>query len=163
MHEEVNSYTVCFVVTSDSVYYGQKSDEVRGVAAKLIELCPSATLAGYEVVANDVDLIRAKIMSWLDRCDVMVVSGGTGIGNRDVSVEAVAPLARKEVPGFGELFRALSFREVGFRAYLSRASAYVIGRSLVFVVPGNPKAVELALRDIICHMVAHALYELRRS
>lgn len=93
--------------------------------------------------------------------DVVVVSGGTGFSPRDVSVDALRPLVTRDAPGFGELFRQLSFAEVGAAAMLSRAFAGAVGRQLLFVLPGSPKAVELAFERLILPEAAHWLGQLR--
>jgi len=161
-HMVVKPFSVCFVVTSDSVARGSKADEIKSIAESLNAYCPDAMLKGYNVVENVIEKIRLLVTEYAAKCDVVIVTGGTGLSSRDVSIEAVEPLASKHLPGFGELFRSLSYNQVGIRAYLSRATAYVVERSLVFIVPGNPKAVELAVKDIICKLAPHALYEIRR-
>uniref|UniRef100_A0A7J3Z6J9 Molybdenum cofactor biosynthesis protein MoaB n=1 Tax=Ignisphaera aggregans TaxID=334771 RepID=A0A7J3Z6J9_9CREN len=161
-HETVRPFSLCFIVTSDSVVKGLKPDEIKPVAESTSSLCPDAVLRSYAVVGNSIEEIRSLVLEVINRCDVVMVTGGTGLSRRDVSIEAVKPIASKVMPGFGELFRHLSYRHVGIRAYLSRATAYVVGRALVFIVPGNPNAVRLALKDIICELSPHALYEIRR-
>ena len=91
----------------------------------------------------------------------MLVTGGTGVAPRDVTVEAIAPLFDKQLPGFGELFRALSFAEVGSAAYLSRASAGIAGGKPVFLLPGAPQAVELAMERLILPEAAHLVAQAR--
>ena len=159
---EVEKFTICFIVTSDAVSKGLKPDEIKPIADNIASICNKAVLQSYVVVPNDVVKIRELVYEYSEKCDVIVVTGGTGISRRDVSIEAVEPLASKTIPGFGELFRALSYREIGVRAYLSRASAYVVKNSLVVVVPGNPSAVKLAIKDILCALAPHAVYEIRR-
>lgn len=161
-HFVVENFSICFIVTSESVLGGLKSDEIRPLAERLHELCPKAFVKSYLVIGNDIGAIRETVLNYSKICDVVVVSGGTGISRRDVSIEAVEPLSNKKILGFGELFRALSYKQIGVRAYISRASAYVVNNSLVFVVPGNPDAVKLAL-EIICEVAPHAIYEARRT
>lgn len=88
--------------------------------------------------------------------EAVVLSGGTGIGPRDVTCEAIRPLLDRELEGFGEAFRRLSFDAIGTRALLSRAVAGVRGKCLVFVVPGSPKAVTLAIEQLIRPLLPHA-------
>lgn len=126
--------------------------------------------AGHEVVAsdllpNDEPRVRALVEAWTRREDVdaVLLTGGTGLGSRDRSVEAVRPLLEKEIPGFGELFRLLSFQEqVGTSAILSRALAGSARRTLVVVLPGSKAAVELATRRILLPELPHLLREIRR-
>ncbi len=112
--------------------------------------------AGHPIVArrivkDDVEEIRHAFQSWLatESPEVVVVTGGTGITARDVTVEALAPLVSKEIPGFGELFRWLSYEEIGAATIQSRAFAALAGSVLVFALPGSTGAVRLALDRII--------------
>ena len=89
--------------------------------------------------------------------DAIVISGGTGLAPEDVTLEAVEPLFDKTIPGFGELFRLKSLEDVGTAAILSRASAGVVGRCVVFCLPGSPAAVELALKELIIPEARHII------
>ncbi len=117
------------------------------------------------LVRDDLGAIRAEVRAALTQAevDVVLVPGGTGLSPRDVTVEAVAPLFEKEIPGFGELFRMLSFEEIGAAAMLSRATAGVVSRRVVFLLPGSPAALELALQRLVLPEVAHLLAQARRS
>jgi molybdopterin adenylyltransferase len=94
--------------------------------------------------------------------DVLVLTGGTGVAPRDVTVEAVSPLFEKPLPGFGELFRMLSHRQVGSAAMLSRAAAGVAAGRAVFLLPGSPKGVVLALDELILPEAGHLVSQARR-
>ena len=126
--------------------------------------------AGHEVLAlallpNDESRVRAHVAEWLARTDLdlILITGGTGLGSRDRTVEAVRPLMEKEIPGFGELFRLLSFQEqVGTAAILSRALAGSARGKLVVSLPGSRAAVDLALQRILLPEAAHLIRELRR-
>lgn len=114
------------------------------------------TGAGHRVVArrivkDDLAGIREAVAAWVDdaRVDVVVVTGGTGITERDVTPEAVAPLVTKRIPGFGELFRQLSFADIGTSTIQSRAEAALCGSTLVFLLPGSTGAVRLAMDRIV--------------
>lgn len=96
------------------------------------------------------------------RADLVVVTGGTGVAPRDVSPEAARAVGDRELPGFGELFRMLSFAEVGPAAQLSRAACVVAGTSVIYVLPGSPAACALALDRLIIPEVRHLLGQLRR-
>jgi molybdenum cofactor biosynthesis protein B len=95
--------------------------------------------------------------------DAVVVTGGTGLAPRDRTPDVVGALFERRLPGFGELFRLLSFQEIGAAAMLSRADAGTIGPVLVFLLPGSPAAVELAVRKLIAPELAHAVSQLRRA
>jgi len=92
--------------------------------------------------------------------DSVIVCGGTGITKRDITIEAAERLLDKHMPGFGEIFRRLSYDEVGSAAVLSRALAGVMNRKVVLCLPGSTDAVKLAMTQLvlpeICHMVKHA-------
>ncbi|KAB2954064.1 MAG: MogA/MoaB family molybdenum cofactor biosynthesis protein [Thermoanaerobaculia bacterium] len=97
------------------------------------------------------------------RVDVVLVTGGTGVSPRDVSPEALRPLLERELPGFGELFRLLSFEEIGSAAMLTRASAGTTADGkAVFLLPGAPKALALALDRLILPEIGHLLAQARR-
>jgi molybdenum cofactor biosynthesis protein B len=112
---------------------------------------------------NEVEAIRRETrrLLGLPGVDAVLVCGGTGFSARDVSVEAVRALVEGDMPGFGELFRALSFAEIGSAAMLTRAYAGVLGRQAVFVLPGSPDAAALALERLILPEVAHLVGQLR--
>ena len=117
------------------------------------------------LLSNDESQIRRMLEEALNRDDVDVVlcTGGTGLGSRDRTVEVVRPLLERELPGFGELFRVLSFHEqVGAAAMLSRALAGAARGKLVAVMPGSRAAVELAMTRLLLPELKHALRELRR-
>jgi molybdenum cofactor biosynthesis protein B len=109
-------------------------------------------------VRDDVTAIRRMVRGALARRDVdaVLITGGTGIAPRDVTPEAVAPLVRRWLPGFGELFRVLSHDQIGAAAWLSRAAAGVAGDRLVVLLPGSPDAVELAARQLVVPELVHA-------
>lgn len=97
--------------------------------------------------------------------DVVLTTGGTGIGRRDSTVEVVQRLLVRPLDGFGELFRMLSWQQVGSGAMLSRAVAGMAGEradKLIFTMPGSPKAVELAMNQLIVPELKHLLRELRK-
>jgi molybdenum cofactor biosynthesis protein B len=94
--------------------------------------------------------------------DVLIVTGGTGIAPRDVTPEALAPLVERWLPGFGEVFRFLSVRQVGAAAWLSRAAAGVARGRLIVMLPGSRPAVELAMKQLILPELVHALRMLGR-
>ena len=94
--------------------------------------------------------------------DVVITTGGTGITSRDSTYEALSALFDKHLDGFGELFRMLSYEEIGSAAMMSRACAGTIGRRAVFALPGSPQAVQLAVDKLILPEIGHVVRELRR-
>ncbi|HHW5119873.1 TPA: MogA/MoaB family molybdenum cofactor biosynthesis protein [Staphylococcus pseudintermedius] len=118
----------------------------------------------YMIVKDELTAIQSTVQQWLTGdVDVIVTTGGTGIAPRDVTIEAVTPLLDKEIEGFGELFRYLSFTEdVGTRALLSRAVAGTAKRTLIFCLPGSTGAVKLALNRLILPELTHLVYEMNK-
>jgi len=116
------------------------------------------------ILPDDPGPVRELVNQWLARedCDGLLVSGGTGISRRDRTFEALSGLLDKQLDGFGELFRMLSFETVGSAAILSRAIGGVARGKLLFSLPGSPAAVELALDRLIIPELAHLLTELRK-
>ena len=103
------------------------------------------------IVKDDLDAVRHALSVGIDapEIDVVISTGGTGITQRDITPEAFAPLVTKCIPGFGELFRALSYADIGASTIQSRAEAGLCGTTLVFMLPGSTGAVRLALEKII--------------
>lgn len=129
-----------------------------------------AHVAGHRVeaavvVPDDVAAIRRAVrrMLALPGIDVVVLTGGTGFSPRDVTIDAVRPLLDQPIEGFGELFRALSYQQVGAAAMLSRATAGLAGDKAVFLLPGSPKAVSLAMEKLILPEAGHLLAQARRE
>jgi len=94
--------------------------------------------------------------------DVVITTGGTGITARDGTYEAVHELLTKQLPGFGELFRSLSYQQIGAAAMLSRATAGLVNRTVVIVLPGSRQAVRLALEELVLPEIGHLVHEARR-
>ena len=121
-------------------------------------------VARRERVPDEADDIRAAVARLLDAPDVdaVVTTGGTGLAPRDVTPEAVAPLLERRVPGFGELFRMLSFEAIGAAAMLSRAEAGIARGKPCFLLPGSPDACALAVERLILPETGHLVALLRR-
>lgn len=114
------------------------------------------------LVPDEVEAIRGVCDELLAAPGVqcLVVTGGTGVAPRDVTVDALRPRFDRELPGFGELFRSLSYAEVGAAAMLSRATAGVVRGRAIFLLPGSPAAVELALTRLILPVIGHLVDQL---
>ena len=108
-------------------------------------------LASREIITDDRTKITERVRFWCedDRVDVVLITGGTGVTQRDVTPEAILPLVTKEIPGFGELFRMLSYQDIGAATIQSRATAALCGSTLVFALPGSTGAVQLAVEKIL--------------
>ena len=120
-------------------------------------------IAGYRLVKNDAQQITQALTHMLaGRARFVMLTGGTGPGTRDITVETVQSLLEKELTGFGELFRILSYEEIGAATILSRATAGRIGNKFVVCCPGSSGAVRLALSEILIPELAHILREMNR-
>ena len=153
----------CAVITvSDSRTV--ETDESGPLARRLIEAA-GHTVVHTALLPNVESRVRNEVVALIarDDVDVILLSGGTGLGKSDRTVEAVRPLLEKELPGVGELFRLVSFQEqVGTAAILTRALAGTARGRLVVSLPGSKAAVELALARILLPELRHLLHELRR-
>ena len=118
----------------------------------------------YRVVADVPEQIREVLSEWIERDDVQAVlsNGGTGIAARDTTYDAISGMLEKRIDGFGELFRMLSWHEVGAAAMLSRAVAGVAGGTLIVAMPGSTNAVRLALTKLIVPELGHLVYEITK-
>ena len=119
---------------------------------------------GRKVVRDEPDLVREAVETQLADADVQVIitTGGTGITRRDSTFEAVDGLLEKRLPGFGELFRMLSFQEIGAAAMLSRACAGTHQGKIVVALPGSENAVRLAMTRLLLPELGHLVAETRR-
>ena len=142
-----------------------EADDLSGRSLGELVVGAGHRIHARAIVPDEPPRIREVIAAWAaDRaCDAVVATGGTGLSPRDRTLEAVGALFDPVIPGFGELFRALSFQEIGSAAMLSRAAAGVIGGTPVFLLPGSPKAVALAMERLVLPEIGHVVAELRRS
>lgn len=116
-----------------------------------------------KIVDDEKEDIQKAIMRALKsrKVDVIITSGGTGISQRDVTIEAVQPLLEKDLPGFGEILRAISYGKIGPAAVLTRSIAGIVKGKAIFCLPGSPHSVSLALKEIILPEVAHIIKHAR--
>ncbi len=153
---------IALMVTSDTRTL--ETDETGKKALHLLEE-EGHKVAEHIVVGNDTARIREAFEGFLedDRIQVIITSGGTGVGMRDKTVDAVSGYFDKKLEGFGELFRRLSYEEIGVAAMISRAVAGVADGKLIFCLPGSSGAMETALKRIILPALGHMLWELKRK
>lgn len=122
------------------------------------------TISHYAIVKDEPAQVIAQVSSWVEAgCQVIITTGGTGIAKRDTTIDAIEPRLERKLPGFGELFRMLSYEQVGSAAMLSRATAGTWGGSLIFCLPGSPAAVELAMTRLIVPELRHLVWETLRQ
>ncbi len=153
---------VAIVVVSDK--RTAETDE-SGPLARWLLIEAGHTVTGFALIPNDEANTRAHVLALIGRDDVdaVILCGGTGLGAKDRTVEAVRPLMEKELPGVGELFRLISYQEqIGTAAILTRALAGAVNGKLIVSLPGSKAAVELALTRILLPELQHVMHELRR-
>lgn len=152
----------CYALTvSDS---RTAADDTGGRTIREVLEEQGHTVVGSAIVKDDADAIRTAIQAALARgARVVITTGGTGLTSRDVTPEAIAPLVVRPIPGFGELFRLLSWEQVGSAAMLSRATAAVIqGNAVLFALPGSPAGVRLAMERLVAPELPHLMEQLSR-
>ncbi len=141
-----------------------KADDRGG--GLIIESLESAghDVTAYEIVKDEPQQIDEQLRAWLAEggLDVMILTGGTGISQRDTTIEVVRRVLDKELEGFGELFRMLSWDEVQAAAMLSRAVAGLADQTLLFALPGSTNAVRLAMQKLIVPELPHLVWERKR-
>ena len=162
-HRSTSPATVsCFVLTvSDS-----RTLETETSGKAIAELLTAAghTVVDRLVVKDEPDEVRHIVRTEIERrrVKVIITTGGTGITSRDSTYEALVELFDKRLEGFGELFRMLSFEEIGSAAMMSRATAGIVGRCALFLLPGSEAAVRLAMTRLIVPELGHVARELNR-
>ena len=159
--DHAESAVACWVVTCSDTR--TPTTDAGGPMAKRLLISAGHSMLGSELIKDDAaEIIHALEHALAHGARCVIFTGGTGVGRRDVTVETLEPKFEKRLDGFGELFRSLSFQQVGSAAWLSRASAGVIQGALVFALPGSPQAVELALTKLILPQLDHAVREMLR-
>ena len=162
-HKEhsVQSVTCAVITTSDS------RTEVDDESGKLIKQRLTDNghkVAYYIILKNDAEIIRQNIEMLLKRDDIQVIitGGGTGLSKRDVTVNTVTPILEKILDGFGELFRQLTYQEIGTGSIMSRALAGVANKKVIICIPGSLGAATLAMDKIILPEIGHLVREATR-
>lgn len=157
----------CGVITlSDSKYREfQETGEIpeSDTSGRLLvdALSHDYSVSEYTVIPDDGEKLISTIHDMIDEgVSVIFTTGGTGIGSRDITVETLRGIFEKELDGFGEIFRYLSFKELGAGAILSRATAGVYRGTLIFALPGSPNAVKLGI-EIVVPEIGHLVKHLR--
>jgi molybdopterin adenylyltransferase len=174
-------------MTAETPSYRQHVDGAKQIAARCAVLTLSDTrtvetdtsgrrtrelleadghaVAHYQILPDDPQRLAAELQSLLARADVdaILTNGGTGISRRDQTIGVIEQTIELPLPGFGELFRMLSWEQIGSGAMLSRAAGGIASGKLMFAMPGSTKAVELAMTKLILPEIRHLLFELRKS
>jgi molybdenum cofactor synthesis domain-containing protein len=148
--------TVSILTISDKGARGQRYDE-SGQAIRDIFSELDSEIVNYEIVPDELDVIGQKLAEWADSgdTDIIVTTGGTGLGERDITPEATMSVVERVVPGLAEAMRIVSLSKTPM-AMLSRATAGIRGRSLIINLPGSPKAVRECL-EVVLPAIPHAI------
>ncbi|TXT54703.1 MAG: Molybdenum cofactor biosynthesis protein B [Promethearchaeota archaeon] len=165
-HQDLN---IALIVVSTTRYHeaveGKEStDKTISLVEELVAPFPNILLELAEIIPDEEEQIKDMLkVTQTEKIDCVIFSGGTGLTPKDFTYETIQPLFEKELPGFGELFRQLSYEEIGSSAMLSRATAGKIDRRAVFLLPGSPNAVKLALNKLILPELPHMVAMIRKE
>ncbi len=162
-HHLGGSRALGFVVLSVSDTHTEDDDPSGHLARDLIQQ-GGHKVVHYALVANSIADAREQLTPWLKEhaVEVAVTVGGTGVSSRDLTVTALESMGGKRIDGFGELYRSVSFQEVGPLAIISRAGLYLVEGKPVFALPGSERAVRTALEKLILPAAIHLVEELER-
>ncbi len=153
---------VCSTSRYSAIQKGQNSTDVSGDTIALLLRKAGNRVLFKRIISDDKKMIEHALESVLDNpgIDAAIFCGGTGITPSDVTIESVSPFLEKTLPGFGEIFRRLSYDKIGSAAVMSRAVAGVAKGKALFCIPGSPEAVEISVELLISpeasHIVKHA-------
>ena len=149
----------CAVLTISDTRTEQDDESGRFVRQKLSETGHRVIL--HCILKNEADSIKHKIHELLkeEEVQVIIIIGGTGVSRRDVTIETIHPILEKELDGFGELFRFLTYGEIGTGSIMSRAIAGIAERKVILCLPGSPEAAKLVMDNIILPELGHLVME----
>ena len=151
----------CAVLTISDTRTEQDDESGRLIRQKLGE--NGHRVMSYCILKNEADSIKKKIYELLrEELQVIIATGGTGVSHRDITVETIYPILEKRLDGFGELFRFLTYHEIGTGSIMSRAIAGVAGGKVIICLPGSMGAVGLAVEKIILPEIGHMVREATR-
>jgi molybdenum cofactor biosynthesis protein B len=163
-HQEKAQQVVaqCAVITLSDTRSESTDTSGRTIRELLVEA--GHQIVHYQIVKDEPADLEALLLELLKRAtiDAILTNGGTGISRRDQTVSVLAKHIEQDLPGFGELFRMLSWEQIGSGAMLSRAVGGIAQGKLIFAMPGSTKAVELAMKKLILPEIRHILAELRK-
>ena len=152
----------CAVLTVSDTRTVDTDTGGRAVASLLV--AAGHQVVDARIVKDDAAQVRGLVHAWLDRddVDVVITTGGTGITSRDTTYEAIDGLIEKRLDGFGELFRMLSYKQVGAAAMMSRATAGLARRRIIIALPGSEAAVRLAMDSLVVPELAHMVQQAQK-
>ncbi|MEK7483083.1 MAG: molybdenum cofactor biosynthesis protein B [Planctomycetota bacterium] len=152
-------YTILTISDSRTLETDQSGKTIRSLMEEAHHL-----LIDHKIIPNQKSAIDVAIRTGLaSDAEVILLNGGTGISDRDKTYEVVQGLLEKKLDGFGEIFRFLSYQEMGSAAILSRAIGGTIGKKAIFSMPGSTKAVQLAVKTLLLKEIPHVLSELNKK
>jgi molybdenum cofactor biosynthesis protein B len=162
-HRESAPETVRVAILTISDTRTRETDTGGDIAEELLRDAGQEIVA-RQIVRDEVIGIRNNLIDLLARSDVdaVVTTGGTGISARDTTYEVVERMIEKQLDGFGEVFRMLSYEEIGAAAIMSRALAGAVGTKFIASLPGSRNAVRLAVEKLLVPELAHVVFELRK-
>jgi molybdenum cofactor biosynthesis protein B len=152
----------CFVLTVSDTR--TEETDTSGLAIRELLVRAGHAVSGHAIVRDEPTAVAALVRASVDdpATQVIITTGGTGISARDTTFEAVTALFEKRLDGYGELFRMISFHQIGSAAMMSRATAGTVGRKAIFVLPGSPAAVRLAMDKLILPELGHIVQQLTK-
>jgi molybdenum cofactor biosynthesis protein B len=141
------------------------TDKTIPLVKDILTSSDSISLIHTEIIPDDQEYIKNSLNKLTENSilDAIIFSGGTGITPKDITYETIEPLLEKKISGFGEIFRYLSFREIGSSAMLSRALAGTLKNKAIFLLPGSPNAVKLAFKELIIPELRHISYLINKE
>ncbi len=162
-HRRDQKVSVGFAILTTSDSRTKENDQTGRIAHELIT-SEHHQVVEYDVVRNRAEDILERVETYLQNKDVRVIitSGGTGVGSRDLTVRTLMPKFEKHLVGFGELFRRISYDEIGVPGIYSQASAGLIGTTVIYCLPGSKNAMRTALSKIILPGIGHLIWEIDR-
>lgn len=151
----------CVVITVSDTR--TQEDDRSGELIKSLLQQEGHLTVGYEIIPDEPETIAHQFQTWTNQTvDVLIFNGGTGISKRDRTVEVISGILEQTLPGFGELFRMLSYQSIGSRAMSSRAIAGVYQEKLVFCLPGSTNGVKLAMEKLILPELVHLSRQIKK-
>ena len=162
-HREAAPETVRVAILTISDTRTHETDTGGDIAEELLR-DGGQEIVARQIVRDEVIAIRNNLIDLLARSDVdaVITTGGTGISARDTTYEVVERMIEKQLDGFGEIFRTLSYEEIGAAAIMSRALAGSVGTKFIASLPGSRNAVRLAVEKLLVPELAHVVFELRK-
>ncbi len=160
--EAPDSVNVAVLTISDT---RTKDDDRSGELVRQNLIWRGHEVVAYDIVPDDPGTIRTMLEGWIadEQVHAIITNGGTGIAGRDNTYDTINGLLEKRLDGFGELFRMLSYQEIGAAAMLSRAVGGVCNGTAIFSTPGSSNAVKLAMEKLIGPEIGHVVHEIRKS